>query len=447
MSRVLGISVIGCLALASLVQSSCTVGAPPGFSSGTHWTFPLVDPLADGLLVVPVTIKGKGPYLFAIDPEARDTIIDERIAIEAELLTDHGYNLRIRSEDDNVIRPRFRAELRDIRIGNLAIEVRQAVMVPHETFAPTGLAIRGVLGRNVIEDSLVFGFDRNRGVAWMQEASTFKPAPGATRIDYEIDKAGDNNSPHSVVKAQINGRPSNVELMLGGVISRLRPEVLAALGVNGVAREVIEYDTTGTRRKVPVMATPVTVALGAATNDHVAVGAYINRVDTASDADFFAGTLALDFFAPFRVMVDWANHSYFLEPLGDVAADAQVRLGRWGDFAACKQAGCVTVALAAPQAAPPPSTDAGFTPPSASAPATTYILHVAREPGAQMPIEVRLRAAGQSGVPDLVVDLPAGAQEALAQIRGDLAGVQYQVVDANPFPAACETQGAGCIRH
>src|SRR5438552_10541152 len=36
-----------------LVLAGCSVGAPSGFSGGDHWTFPLVGPLEDGLLITP----------------------------------------------------------------------------------------------------------------------------------------------------------------------------------------------------------------------------------------------------------------------------------------------------------------------------------------------------------------------------------------------------------
>jgi hypothetical protein len=70
-------------------------------------------------------------------------------------------------------------------------------------------------------------------------------------------------------------------------------------------------------------------------------------------------------------------------------------------------------------------------------------LHVVRDPGAAMPLEVRLRAAN---LPDLVVELPAGVPEVLAPIRGELAGAQYDVVDASPFASACSGEAGGCVR-
>ena len=39
-----------------VVGGGCAVGAPPGFSDGDLWTFPLVAPLEDDLLLVPVYV-------------------------------------------------------------------------------------------------------------------------------------------------------------------------------------------------------------------------------------------------------------------------------------------------------------------------------------------------------------------------------------------------------
>ena len=49
-----------------LFAAGCSVGTPPGFSGGDHWTLPLVGPLEDGILVTPVSVHGHGPYLFEI---------------------------------------------------------------------------------------------------------------------------------------------------------------------------------------------------------------------------------------------------------------------------------------------------------------------------------------------------------------------------------------------
>jgi hypothetical protein len=63
-------------ALAGIIVAGCSAVAPSGFSQGEHWTFPLVGPLENGLLVTPVSIHGHGPSLFAIDPDADVSAVD-----------------------------------------------------------------------------------------------------------------------------------------------------------------------------------------------------------------------------------------------------------------------------------------------------------------------------------------------------------------------------------
>ena len=60
-----------------LFVTACAVGAPPGFSDGDLWTFPLVAPLEDDLVLVPVYVGArKQPVLFMIDPDSRTSSID-----------------------------------------------------------------------------------------------------------------------------------------------------------------------------------------------------------------------------------------------------------------------------------------------------------------------------------------------------------------------------------
>jgi len=84
-----------CLLLTALIAPvGCGGGgAPSGFSKGDRWTFPLVGPLEDGVLLAPATVHGKGPYLFAIDPDAGISAIDQQVAADAGLTTSRGPSL------------------------------------------------------------------------------------------------------------------------------------------------------------------------------------------------------------------------------------------------------------------------------------------------------------------------------------------------------------------
>ncbi|HEX4449533.1 MAG TPA: aspartyl protease family protein [Kofleriaceae bacterium] len=453
------------------VGTSCAIGAPPGFSDGTRWTFPLIDPLDDGLLVTPVYVKGQGPFLFAIDPDANVTVIDERVAIAAHLMIDRGYSTRLWGEDGER-RIRFNAELRDLQVGNLYVETRRAVVVPHETLSASGRPIMGVLGRNVIADSLVFGFDRDRGVAWLQVASTFTPPAGATTLSYSptstytpmasplplnnFDEPDEPNTPSRsaydgragvtdnkaelpFVHARIDGRDNVLSVQLGSAITRLRSAAAA-----GPAKTAIEYDATGARRTLGVTGT-VRAEVAGAVNDHVAVARYVDRTELPSNARFFDGTLGLDFFAPFDVVADWPRHAYYLVPR-DSSPQLALRLGRWSSLARCAHPGCVTATVAtpsAPAASAPPSDVDAFAPaaPLESAAPSVFVLHVTRDPEAAMPLEIRLRARGHSDAPDLVVELPAGVRDVLAPLHD---GAAYDVIDASPFAATCPNDG-GCV--
>src|SRR5580765_904840 len=76
--------------LFALVVSGCAIGAPPGFSEGDSWTFALVEPLAEGRLLTPVYVEGRGPYLFAIDPDAPITVADPEVVAGGSLRAHMG---------------------------------------------------------------------------------------------------------------------------------------------------------------------------------------------------------------------------------------------------------------------------------------------------------------------------------------------------------------------
>src|SRR5215813_11489099 len=96
--------------------AGCAVGAPPGFSSGERWTFPLVGPLEDGLLVTPAMVRGHGPYLFAFDPDANISAVDKQIVDDAGLRTSAGPRI---IDETNTGQIRLYAEMIDLKIAGL----------------------------------------------------------------------------------------------------------------------------------------------------------------------------------------------------------------------------------------------------------------------------------------------------------------------------------------
>ncbi|HEX2685222.1 MAG TPA: aspartyl protease family protein, partial [Kofleriaceae bacterium] len=191
-----------------MLVAGCTVGPPPGFSGGDHWTFPLVGPLEDGLLVVPVSVHGHGPYLFAIDPDANVTEVDKQLVEDAGLRMGSGPH-RIDETDTGQIR--FYAELLDLKIANLTVDRRDAMVFPVGLYDTEGRHLSGILGRDVLADSLVFGFDRDQGIATLSTVKTFRPPPDAGAIKYQLVSSRSTAVATAVDPQQAAGR-SGAEL-------------------------------------------------------------------------------------------------------------------------------------------------------------------------------------------------------------------------------------------
>src|SRR6185295_15132598 len=84
---------VGIIVVASAACAAAVTGpapTPTGATHAEHWTFPLVGPLEDDLLITAVKVRGHGPYLFAIDPDANLTVIDEEVVEDAGLSSSAG---------------------------------------------------------------------------------------------------------------------------------------------------------------------------------------------------------------------------------------------------------------------------------------------------------------------------------------------------------------------
>src|SRR5262249_44374320 len=194
-----------------LVATGCTVGAPPGFSGGEQWTFPLVGPLEDGVLITPATVRGHGPYLFAIDPDATTSAIDKQVVDEAQLKTSAGPKI---IDETDTGQTRFYAELVDLQVASLTIARRDVMLFPVGLYDTEGRHLSGILGRDVIADSLVFGFDRDHGIAMLSTTKSFSPPPGAISISYK------NLSSQSTAASGTGGAtPARVAGGAGGVVA------------------------------------------------------------------------------------------------------------------------------------------------------------------------------------------------------------------------------------
>jgi hypothetical protein len=426
------------LALLAIVASACTSGAPPGFSSavggGDRWSFPLVGPLENGLLVTPVTVGQYGPYLFAVDPDATISVVDGELVKETQLRTFNGPH---RLDEADTQQARIYAEIVGFEMGTLIIERLDVIIVKAHTYDFAGRRIHGVIGKDVLADSLVFGVDREQGLGHLLTRASFKPPPGIA-ISYQEVKSQIKNAqvpptPRRLAKATINDQAFTVHLDLGATASQLRESAWERAKL--VPREVTAgaIDEVGTLRRVKQVSEPAPVMLGAAENPRVVFLPYGDQRWPEQDLD---GTLGLGFFSPYTVWHDWTGRTYHLTP----RAVSQVarRISRWdtGPLAKCKDNGCITFRVVDPLAGKPPEE---------GKPHPGVVLSITRDERAGgSDLEIILEAKDKPELPRLIVNLPAHLDRVIDQLPAEFVGTTLHVIDASPFPRQCPAKVA-CV--
>ena len=460
-------------ALGLIAMAGCSVGAPPGFSSGDHWTFPLVGPLEDGLLVTPATVKGHGPYLFAIDPDANMSAVDKEIVDRADLRTSAGPRIIDETEQGQT---RLYAELIGLQVAGLEIDRRSVLLFPVGYYDTEGRHISGILGRDVIADSLVFGFDRDQGIATLSTSGAFTPPPDAIAIGYEdlsgdsgevsgkypagtivvrgapsggragvVDPYGNNVPsrineserqglirndvlpvPRRLATAQIGEAKLRMHLDLGAPVSQLPESSWSRMQLAPAETRIRLVDEAASVRYVTKVAVAGEVTLGPLKAQQVAFAPFIDKRFPDRTID---GVLGLDFFRGYAVYANWHKQTYYLRPRGDAAATLTARLGRWGAaLPACPHPGCVAVRVV--------TADDG-----------SLALEVVRDREAgDRGLEVLLAAVPAAGttVASLIVELPRGVDRLANPLSAEHAGAGFQVADVAPFPRACPGEG-GCV--
>jgi hypothetical protein len=453
----------------SIALAGCSVGAPVQYlSSGNAWSAPLVGPIEDGLLVVPIYINDKGgPYLVAIDPDAPVSVIDKGIVDELKLPTAQGGRM---TDETDTGRSTYAAEVQSIRIGTLKYGRTFVRLMRTGSFVAAGRSLRGVLGRDVLADSMAFGFDRDRGTIHVTTQAGFTPPANATVVPYSLMQIVGNVDLVSrrMTRATVGAFEAKVHLDLGAVASQLREKRWAGAGLTSIAMDTETRDEAGTVQHAKTAAIADRVTLAGVTTERVL---FVPYTDKRVEEQFIDGALGLGFFRDQAVWANWSTSKLYLVPRGDLVATAAERLARWADaMPACAAAGCATARLIRPNVIVPPG--AGPTAPGAAptapvdpptTPATLPPAEQARPPGLPRPVvmvdrdpaargrdlEVVFAAVGDGGavrldLPLVVVNLPAGADSVSTQLPAEYGPTTLTAVDASPFPRACPTK-SGCI--
>ncbi len=433
MARPVGSAMVAALGLAA---AACTSGAPPGFSGGTgdRWSFPLLGPLENGLLITTVTLNTYGPYLFLIDPDAPISIVDAELVKIADLRPIGGPE---RLDETDTQRPRAYAEVLGLEVGTLIVERREAMVAPRGLYDVAGRRIHGVLGRDVMSDSLVFGFDRDRGLGHLVAQRSFRVPPGAIQLPYTLLQPRVANAkvqpvPRRLVPATIGGETFPLHLDLGAVPGQLREELWDRAKLTSRELRAAVVDEVATPRAVTRGSEVVPVAIGPITGS----AAFIPYGDRRWDTQDLAGTIGLGFFAGHSMWVSW--HGSALHLVGRRPIDAATRIARWDSavLARCKQPGCIQLRVIDPLAGKPPEE---------GKPHPGLVLSITREePAGGMDLEVMLEAQGDPSLPHLIVNLPPHVDRLIHQLKPEFLGKTLAVVDASPHPRQCPG-GGGCV--
>ncbi|HUJ60292.1 MAG TPA: hypothetical protein VLX92_17415 [Kofleriaceae bacterium] len=387
------------LVLVLAIAAGCAAPLPASFPAGDRWTFPLVDPLADDRLIVPVAIDGRGPYLLVLDPEAPRTIVDAE-AIPGDAPALDATTVRTGTLIPRAIRTLGGGGddrmLSGVRIGELALDqLRVAVAEPH-AFDADGRRLYGVIGRDVLDPSLVFGFDRDLGVAYLATGRAFRPPRGARTLD--LDARASIGDAERRVTIDLGRSASQIDGPVAGAVAR--PEHGAVLDELGASHR---YDH--------VVVAP-RVSYGGITRSQL-----VMVPSERGDA-----RLGLDFFRAFDLALDRAAGRLYLVGRDGHAAARAARLARWGPLLpGCANARCVRLAV---------DGDA---------------LTVTPEAGVALQVVVRATAPDGSPLPDLELALPAATPVSIAHLGARYAGAMFQVVDLSPYPRRCPAPGPCAI--
>ena len=431
------------VAAACLVGGCSSVSAPPSFSAGESWTAPLIGPLEDTLLLVPVFVNGRGPYTFAIDTDANYSVVTKHVVVEGKLDMAPGEKI---DDESGTQRDRFYAEVLGLEIGTLTVDRVSAEVLSDHGFDIDGRSIDGVIGRDVIADSIAFSFDRDHGMVTLMTQEGFKRSAvafSAPPITYKVLSTPlvANTRPvvRRLVTAQIDGMPFTLHLDFGATNSQLRDRSWqkAALTSRQQAGSVV--DEVGTPRAIDHIGEAASVTLADVTTPHVTFVPYADKRWHDQDVE---GTLGLGFFNGKTVLVNADKSAVYTKPRGDLMATVADRIGRWQGslMPKCPHVGCVTVTMTDPLA--------GKAPEARPTQHPGVVVSVVRDSiAANVAIEalVAVQTPDPAAHPQwLVVNMPAAVGRAMTHLSAAYVGAQLSVVDASPFPRACP-DGGSCI--
>jgi hypothetical protein len=418
--------------LASLVflaAATCAASRPSFIKgSATTWTIPLVGPLENAELVIPVTIEDQGPFLMVIDPGAPSAIdreIGDRLGIEI-------VNLRGRSvnQEDQVVGYRvYRAE----GFGPPGMQYYRGLFMglPRGSYRLANMPVDGLFGD--LGSTLIVDVDRDAGVVRIAYTGHEQAPAGGVRLPMDV------NYGLPTVDSVIHhaGKQVNARLVvdLRQPYSRVWAKVAEQAGLAFAAdRQVQIGDEYGTWVGVPAPQEAADVVFSRQLPAEPIAFAEYNDKRRYEDVPF-EGVLGQDVLSRHRVLFDQDHEALWLAPRdADLGERAAARISRWPELARCAATGCAV---------------AGIAPPQGELGSPKLIVSRAPDaPGSALEIVIQaLDAAGKPlPVPLLRASLAAGQDEVSATYLAKslyATAAAFRVVDASPFPPSCT--GESCI--
>jgi hypothetical protein len=401
------------------------------------------------------------------------------------------------TEDDHYSRFAI-AEVKKMTIGDLSIRNMRVRVHDDGLYWSGNRRVRGILGRDVISDSLVYKFDRDKGMMYIGTQGNLKAPEGADKLSFT--QSYDKHRRY-LAKLEINRTHKlTVHLDLGARTSMLWSHLIKKYKMPNVPIQAELVDEYGTRRTVN---SGTIAGIVRANEIETTALTMLPYADKRVDQEDLDGVLGLNFFNKYNITVNWHRKKFWMQPRNpNVLADATARVTRWGDqLTACETLACLRPTLlgrpdpvvapeppAVTEAAPGteaalvdpeaavgengpvavagPSTDGGAVPSpapmairppvpvpepvSAEAP-TSYALRVERDaPGTGFAYDAVVGAVDDQGalldLPVFLVSFPSGVNSlqlgGLAPDYGQAAA--FVVLDINPVGTrGCE--GSQCI--
>jgi hypothetical protein len=331
-------------------------------------------------------------------------------------------------------------------MGTLTLERLTGEVVADHVYDSDGRTIDGLIGRDVILDSLGFEFDRDRGTISLLTAKTlarakqaFTTPPIKLRPLAAHTRAETQPVAKNLVTATIDGTPEVVSVDLGATMSQLRDRSWDKAKIASSATKGHVIDEVGTPRAIDHAGVATSVTLGPVNASNVGFVPFADKRWRDTELE---GTLGLDFFAGQSVLVDWAQHDLFVKPRVPLTTGIAQRIGRWQSslMPPCEHPGCAVVSLIDPLASTPPEQR----PPTHPG----MVVSVIRDAKAKdVALELVIAVRGSDPATQLqwlVANLPANTNQAITHLPAEYLGAQLTVIDASPFPRECPAAG-GCI--